>query len=291
MLTSPRSDSLWFQSEWVCVQMCTHVFTYYWWTYACFYGICGAWHCTHSWADYHCCEEFFLLGYDTTQYIESKLMLRRNMLPHSSWSKNKLLAKCFMLIPGLSYSSALKIDVTCSSETLVDFQLTTHCYITLLWEPQIIRHCSAFPTTPLSLWVYNSFPSYEVLLFVLSILGRWSLQCCQYHSISPTVVVSPSCFLTKLFTLWSLPEKSANFCQNFICSNSNPSLPLSCRVHVMDLGNAGDVQDGAGKWAIEKPVFWIPVWSRGLLHLTSSGPHHAIYILSFIFHPPQLYSN
>jgi hypothetical protein len=39
------------------------------------------------------------------------------------------LATCFMLVSCLAYSLALKMEVTCSSETLADFQLTTQHYI------------------------------------------------------------------------------------------------------------------------------------------------------------------
>jgi hypothetical protein len=35
------------------------------------------------------------------------------------------LAACFMLVSCLAYSSTLKMEVICSSETLVDFQQTT----------------------------------------------------------------------------------------------------------------------------------------------------------------------
>jgi hypothetical protein len=36
---------------------------------------------------------------------------------------------CFTVVSCLTYSSTLKIEATCSSETSVDFQLTTRCYI------------------------------------------------------------------------------------------------------------------------------------------------------------------
>jgi hypothetical protein len=40
-----------------------------------------------------------------------------------------LLAACFMLFSCLAYSSTLKMEATCFSETLVDFQWTTWRYI------------------------------------------------------------------------------------------------------------------------------------------------------------------
>jgi hypothetical protein len=54
------------------------------------------------------------------------------MSPPSSGSKNKLsrplLAACFMPISCLAYSSILKMEATCSSRTLVDFEWAArHC--------------------------------------------------------------------------------------------------------------------------------------------------------------------
>jgi hypothetical protein len=40
-----------------------------------------------------------------------------------------LSSSCFMLVSCLAYSLSLKMEVTCSTETSVDFQWTTHCYI------------------------------------------------------------------------------------------------------------------------------------------------------------------
>jgi hypothetical protein len=40
-----------------------------------------------------------------------------------------LLTTCFMLVSCLAYSSTLKIEATCSPETLVDFQCITQRYI------------------------------------------------------------------------------------------------------------------------------------------------------------------
>jgi hypothetical protein len=40
-----------------------------------------------------------------------------------------LLAACFMLVSCLAYSSTLKMEKICSSETLVDFHRITWCYI------------------------------------------------------------------------------------------------------------------------------------------------------------------
>jgi hypothetical protein len=43
--------------------------------------------------------------------------------------RREVLATCFTLVSCLAYSSTLKMEVTCSSETSVDFQRTTQRYI------------------------------------------------------------------------------------------------------------------------------------------------------------------
>jgi hypothetical protein len=69
---------------------------------------------------------------------------------HIQGKRSKLcLPPAFMLVSCSVYSPTLKMEATCSSETSVDFQRTTWCYIpedsTLCnhcceWEPQIL-HC------------------------------------------------------------------------------------------------------------------------------------------------------
>jgi hypothetical protein len=54
-----------------------------------------------------------------------------------------LLATCFMLVSCLSYSSTLKMEATCSSETSVEFKLTTRRYIPEARTLQTIRCPSA----------------------------------------------------------------------------------------------------------------------------------------------------
>jgi hypothetical protein len=62
-------------------------------------------------------EEFYLLGYNAVWSIEGQLTFRKKQ------------ATCFMLVSCLAYSSTLKMEVTCSSETLAGFQWTTQHYI------------------------------------------------------------------------------------------------------------------------------------------------------------------
>jgi hypothetical protein len=67
--------------------------------------------------------------------VESRPTFQRNMSPPSSGSKNKpskkpaCLPPAFTLVSCLAYSSAMKMEATCPSETLVNFQWTTWHYI------------------------------------------------------------------------------------------------------------------------------------------------------------------
>jgi hypothetical protein len=77
-------------------------------------------------------DEFYLLGHNAVQSVESEPTFRRNMLPPSAGSKNKpraLLATSITLISFLAYSFTLKMEAACSSETSVDTQRTTRRYI------------------------------------------------------------------------------------------------------------------------------------------------------------------
>jgi hypothetical protein len=66
---------------------------------------------------------------------ESQETFWRNIMPPSSGLKTKsskklaLLAACFVLISCLAYSLTVKIEVTCYSKMLVDFQWTVEHYI------------------------------------------------------------------------------------------------------------------------------------------------------------------
>jgi hypothetical protein len=81
-------------------------------------------------------EEYCLLGYNTVWSVENQPAFRRNILPPSSGSKNKVSKKpelclppAFTLVSCSAYSSTLKMEAICSSETSVDFQRTTQRYI------------------------------------------------------------------------------------------------------------------------------------------------------------------
>jgi hypothetical protein len=56
-----------------------------------------------------------------------------------------LLATCFMLVSCMAYFSTLKMEATCSSETPVDFQRTTRCYIpaTIIFILNIIHRINS----------------------------------------------------------------------------------------------------------------------------------------------------
>jgi hypothetical protein len=72
-------------------------------------------------------------GYNAVKSIVTQPTFLRNISPPSSRSKNKQL--CFLLVftlvSCLAYSSTLKMEATCPSETSVDFQRTTWRYIHL----------------------------------------------------------------------------------------------------------------------------------------------------------------
>jgi hypothetical protein len=88
--------------------------------------------------------------WDTTRYIPVKINRRFEetcRLYLQDWrlsqaryqDEETFLAACFILVLFLAYSSALKMEATCSSETSFDFHRTTWCYIR---EDRILHnHC------------------------------------------------------------------------------------------------------------------------------------------------------
>jgi hypothetical protein len=65
----------------------------------------------------------FALGYNAVQFVENQPMFWRSMIAPSSGLKNKPSKK------QIAYSLTLKMEVTHSSETSVDFQWSTWCYV------------------------------------------------------------------------------------------------------------------------------------------------------------------
>jgi hypothetical protein len=79
-------------------------------------------------------EQFNLLEYNTVYSVESQSTFRRTVSPPSSGSisqeRNRLcLPPAFTLVSCSAYSSTLKMEAICSSETSVYFQRTTRRYM------------------------------------------------------------------------------------------------------------------------------------------------------------------
>jgi hypothetical protein len=91
-------------------------------------------------------------------------------------------ATCFMLAPCLAYSSILKMEAACYSETLVDFQRTTRRYIA---EDTFPRMCYGFQSkqewflcfiVTRKVWTQESRNLRECLRYALSFLICLALQ-------------------------------------------------------------------------------------------------------------------
>jgi hypothetical protein len=57
------------------------------------------------------------------------MLALRECRNHSTFQCEALIAACFMLVSYFAYSSTLKMEVMCSSKTLVDYYWTTWRYI------------------------------------------------------------------------------------------------------------------------------------------------------------------
>jgi hypothetical protein len=64
-----------------------------------------------------------VIGFASFKKFRDSRRFRRNTSPPSSWPKNKS-CKSFSLVSCSAYSSIMKMEATCSSETSVDFQRT-----------------------------------------------------------------------------------------------------------------------------------------------------------------------
>jgi hypothetical protein len=81
-------------------------------------------------------EKFYLLAYKTVWSVASQPTFRRTtwrtasaLQSHARNSHETSSHDCSMRVYCLADSSTLKLGVTCSSETSVDFQQTTQCYM------------------------------------------------------------------------------------------------------------------------------------------------------------------
>jgi hypothetical protein len=99
--------------------------------------------------DYVRKEYYYLLEYNAVQPVESQLMFRRNTSSPSSGrisqARNLRLPPAFRLLSCSAYSSTLKMEAICSSETSVDIQRTTRRYKTVFFVTTAVR--TSNPTT------------------------------------------------------------------------------------------------------------------------------------------------
>jgi hypothetical protein len=64
-----------------------------------------------------------------TLLITQSILIHLFVMKDSNFTYRTLFVTCFMLVSCLAYSSALKMEATCSSETSVDFHRNTRRYI------------------------------------------------------------------------------------------------------------------------------------------------------------------
>jgi hypothetical protein len=69
--------------------------------------------------------EFSILWYNAMWYVESRPTFQRNMSQAASKASKLCLPPRLTLLSFLAYSSTLKMEATCSSETWINFQRTT----------------------------------------------------------------------------------------------------------------------------------------------------------------------
>jgi hypothetical protein len=82
-------------------------------------------------------EQFYLLGYNALQSVEGQPLFRCSISPPSSNQRiSQAKKRCLLCLPlaftsvsCLSYSSIMKMEATCSSETPVDFQSNTRQHV------------------------------------------------------------------------------------------------------------------------------------------------------------------
>jgi hypothetical protein len=67
-------------------------------------------------------EVFYLLGYNAEYSVEIQPTFQKNMSPKPSWQS---LPHVFTLVSCSAYSLTLNMEALCSSEMLIDFQMTT----------------------------------------------------------------------------------------------------------------------------------------------------------------------
>jgi hypothetical protein len=84
-----------------------------------------------------CLETWFYLLINIQKFETDVIVVRSEILTVVFMKKVASRATYFMFVSCLAYYSTLKMEVTCSSKTLVDFQWTTQEYIPEDWILQM----------------------------------------------------------------------------------------------------------------------------------------------------------
>jgi hypothetical protein len=134
------------------------------------------------------------VSWDVTPCSPAKVnpTFRRNMPLPSPGSKKQEISKFanfFVLVSCLAYSSIMKMEDTCSSETSIDFQLTTRRYIpearTLRISCKLSKESELNYNLMKNLYEAYKYSSIETLVMIISELSTKINGHASWHHITP----------------------------------------------------------------------------------------------------------